>query len=82
MRDLPTEMEKRGDERFKDMYWDPKTSTPDIWVGIVFALLAKQIITPNEALGFAMELEAAGAGDTPYFQHLKAAAYQNYKPGE
>lgn len=81
LRDLPSELERRGNDKLKDFYWVPNEMNANFWTGVIFGLLTgkEQWITPSEALGFCLELEAAGAGDTVWFKQLKKIAYEKSK---
>ena len=78
LRDLPSELERRGNDRLKDFYWYPNEINAGVWTGVVYALLTseEEWITGKEALGFCLELEAAGACDTEWFRELKKIAYE------
>lgn len=82
LRDLPTELKKRGNDSLEMMHWHPDHSLPDLWVGFVFGLLDRGDITGSEALGFCLELEAAGAGNTEWFIALKQKSHEKSKLGE
>lgn len=77
LRDLPTELEKRGNHNIKDLHWSPDGKYPDIWVGIIYALYDQGWITPDETLSFCLELEAAGVSDSAWLDSLKEKAYKH-----